>query len=115
MASLEKRGHRFRIVLRYQGARYARALNTRDERAAAGCLPRLEDNLHRLELGTLLVPDDVDLMDFLLGDDGRGMPSVAWTRLVAHREIDALRQHDFLRFRRRIVVRLGLLAEQPWN
>ena len=68
MASLEKRGQSFRVVFRYRGVKYARALNTRDERAAAACLSRLQDNLHRLELGTLDPPIGADLASFLLSD-----------------------------------------------
>ena len=56
MASLEKRGRTFRVVFRYQGEKYTRALSTRSEIAAKAALARLEDNLHRLELGTLTLP-----------------------------------------------------------
>lgn len=68
MASLEKRGRSFRIVFRYGGINYARALSTRNEKAAQATLARLEDNLHRLELGTLAAPEGGDLAGFLLSD-----------------------------------------------
>lgn len=68
MAMLEKRGRSFRIIFRHCGVRYARALSTKDEQAAQATLARLEDHLHRLELGTLEVPPDADLVSFLLSD-----------------------------------------------
>lgn len=68
MAFLEQRGRRFRIIFRFAGARYAKALNTHDERAARASLARVEDKLHRLELGTLEVPPDADLATFVVGD-----------------------------------------------
>ncbi len=74
MASLEKRADNFRIVFRYGGRKFSRALKTRSDKAAAGCLARLEDNLRRLELGTLALPDGADVATFLLSDgkmDGR--------------------------------------------
>ena len=48
MATMEKRGRSFRIIFRYAGVRYVRALSARDERAATRS--RLDDHLHRLEL-----------------------------------------------------------------
>ena len=68
MASLDKRGRSFRVAFRFQGIRYTRALGTRNEKAAEAALARLEDNLHRLELGTLELPEGGDLAGFLLGD-----------------------------------------------
>lgn len=68
MAFLEQRGRSFRIIFRFAGARYAKALNTHDERAARASLARVEDKLHRLELGTLNVPESVDLVTFVVGD-----------------------------------------------
>lgn len=68
MASIEKRGEAFRIVFRHGGIKYARSLATSDERTARSSLVRLEDNLHRLAIGTLAVPTGTDLVDFLLTD-----------------------------------------------
>ncbi len=69
MASLEKRGRSFRIVFRYGGIKYARALeHSRTRKPPQATLARLEDNLHRLELGTLTPPDGDDLAGFLLSD-----------------------------------------------
>lgn len=77
MASLEKRGRSYRIVFRYGGTKYARALNTRSETAAQATLARLEDTIHRLELGTLQLPADTDVVGFLLSD---GRPQARATR-----------------------------------
>ncbi|MEZ6087704.1 MAG: hypothetical protein R3C05_06705 [Pirellulaceae bacterium] len=41
-------------------------MNTDDERKSQQRLSRLEDNLHRYQLGTLPVDPDVDLVDQLL-------------------------------------------------
>ncbi len=65
MVSLEKRGRAYRIVFRYAGVKYTRALSTRNEQAAEAALARLVDNLHRLEHDP---PDDGDLASFLLSD-----------------------------------------------
>ena len=84
MASLEKRGRTFRVVFRYQGEKYTRALSTRSEIAAKAALARLEDNLHRLELGTLSLPTGGDLISYLVGD-GATKPA----REAPHSEVTA--------------------------
>src|SRR5437588_2880077 len=68
MASLEKRGDQFRIVFRFAGQRFSRSLKTESEKAAVACVARLEDNLRRAELGLLTVPDEADVVSFLLSD-----------------------------------------------
>jgi hypothetical protein len=68
MASLEKRGNCFRIVFRHRGTKYSRSLETSDSKAAGFALARVEDTLHRVELGTLTVPAGADFVDFLLAD-----------------------------------------------
>ncbi len=68
MASIEQRGNTFRIVFRFGSRKFSRTLRTKDRKAADACLARLEDNLRRLELGLLEVPDGVDLPTFLLSD-----------------------------------------------
>ena len=70
MASLEKRGGTFRIVFRFRGIKYTRALDTQSERDADASRKRLEANLHDLEIGRLVVPDGTDLPGFLLGNNG---------------------------------------------
>ena len=68
MASIENRGSTYRIIFRDHGRKFSRSLHTRSEKTALGALARLEDNLRRLELGTLLVPEGADVATFLLSD-----------------------------------------------
>lgn len=68
MASIELRGKSFRIVFRFGGQKFSRSLHTKNERAATATLYRLEDNLRRVELGTLVVPDNINPAVFLLSD-----------------------------------------------
>jgi hypothetical protein len=68
MASIEQRGKSFRIIFRFDGQRYTRSLHSRAEKIAVTALHRLEDNLRRVELGTLSIPESVDVADFLLSD-----------------------------------------------
>jgi integrase len=103
MASLEKRpGGSFRIAFCWGGSKHTASLRTRSRRAAEACRSRLEDNLHRLKLGTLIVPDGVDLFSFLISD-GRisvksdaaasslGNPKTSLTLTVLkHRYFDSL-------------------------
>ena len=84
MASLEQRNERFRVVFRYAGEKYARSLKTASEKVANASLARLEDNLRRVELGTLTVPDHADLPSFLLSDGRRnGKPKTSKIRFLS--------------------------------
>ena len=51
MASLERRGNRFRILFRFGGEKFSRALKTNSEKTALAAVARLDDNLRRVELG----------------------------------------------------------------
>lgn len=66
MASLEQRNGTYRIVFRFGGQKFSRSLKTSDIKAAESSLARLEDNLHRLEVGTLTIEDGDDVAAFLL-------------------------------------------------
>lgn len=68
MATLEKRGRHFRIVFSYGNRKFSRSLKTASEGAAQATLACVEDNLHRLSLGTIALPDGADLATFLLTD-----------------------------------------------
>ena len=68
MATLEKRSGKYRIVFRFNGAKYSRSLKTDNQTNAEACLARVEDNLHRLQIGTLALPDVADVVSFLLSD-----------------------------------------------
>jgi hypothetical protein len=68
MASLEQRGDSYRIVFRHAGQKFTRSLKTSDAKQAGAMLARLEDNLRRVELGSLSVPPGCDVCTFLLSD-----------------------------------------------
>ena len=68
MASLEKRGGSFRVVFRFGGVKFSRGLSTSNEKAALSAVAQLEDNLRRIELGVLAVPEGADIVAFLLSD-----------------------------------------------
>jgi integrase len=68
MASLEQRGDSYRIVFRHAGQKFTRSLKTGDPKQAGAMLSRLEDNLRRVELGSLSVPPGCDVCTFLLSD-----------------------------------------------
>ena len=81
MASLELRKGKYRVVFRYGGRKFSRSLRTDDKQKAKLSLARVEDNLSRLELGTLDLPREVDLCSFLLSDG----------RLATKRQAPAIR------------------------
>jgi integrase len=68
MASLETRAGNYRIVFRVGGRKFSRTLKTVSEKEARGFLARLEDNLRRVELGTLILPENIDTPTYLLSD-----------------------------------------------
>jgi hypothetical protein len=67
-ATIEQRGQSYRVVFSFRGRRYRRSLETTNKTEAEGTLARLRDNLRRIELGLLAVPDESDLVAFLLSD-----------------------------------------------
>lgn len=75
MASIEQRGKSFRIVFRLNSQKFSRSLNTCSRRTAEASLARLEDNLRRVNIGTLEIPDSVDPASFLLSDGNPAAPS----------------------------------------
>jgi len=68
MASLERRGTRFRVKFRYGGRQFAVSLDTADPEEAEGPLDRLRYNLALLKRGHLQAPPEGDLGLFLLSD-----------------------------------------------
>ena len=71
MPSLEQRNGTYHINFRLNGRRFRRSLRTTNAQTAQASVARLEDNLRRVELGTLELPDDVDVVTFLLSDGRR--------------------------------------------
>lgn len=68
MAWLEKRAGFYRIAYRLDGRKLGCSLKTKKQVVAQAAFARFEDNLRRLELGILNVPDDADVTQFLLSD-----------------------------------------------
>ncbi len=68
MATLEQRGRKFRIVWWLGSQRFSHSLRTDKPLEARAALARLEDNLRRVKLGTLTVPDGADPTVFLCSD-----------------------------------------------
>lgn len=73
MASIERRGQKYRITFRFEGVKYSRAIDAVNERAAERTAALLERNLELIKEGFLTVPSGVDLVQFLLSD-GRVAP-----------------------------------------
>jgi hypothetical protein len=71
MAHIEQRGYSFRLIFRYQGRRYAQPLKTTEQREAEAIAGGVEKTIFRLENGLLEMPDDADLITFLLSDGAR--------------------------------------------
>jgi len=77
MASLEKRGTRFRVKFRFGGQQLGVALKTAHRKEAEGLLGKLEYNLALLERGHLQAPEGADLGLFLISDGKlSGKPTV---------------------------------------
>ena len=71
MAHLETRNGWYRIVFSLKGERFSKSLGTQSERSANASLAKVEDNLHRFELGLIEIPFDRDPALFLLGKDSK--------------------------------------------
>ena len=71
MAHLESRNGWYRIVFSLRGERFSKSLSTQSERSANASLAKVEDNLHRFELGLIEIPSDRDPALFLLGKDSK--------------------------------------------
>ena len=68
MASLELHYGTYRLAFRFGGRKFRRSLKTDKERIALAALARAEDNLRRLELGQLVLPEGADVAAFVLSD-----------------------------------------------
>lgn len=68
MAGLEVRNGRYNLILRYGGRRFVRSLKTNDETEAITRKTRVEENIRLIESGRLAIPQDADLLTFLLSD-----------------------------------------------
>ncbi len=90
MATLESRNGWYRIVVRIAGKKFSRSLKTKDETASARCLAKIKDNLHRIELGALTIPESCqDPFEILLGpkksvSTAQLSPKVATPSTIGH-------------------------------
>ena len=67
MAHLETRNGWYRVVFQLKGERFAKSLSTKCEKSANACLAKVNDNLHRFDLGLIDIPDGNDPLAFFLG------------------------------------------------
>ena len=68
MASIERQGAKWRIVLRYNGQKFQRTLETNDRQEAQHLRSRVEENLKLLRRGRLEYRQGDDLVTLLLSD-----------------------------------------------
>ncbi|MCG8651729.1 MAG: site-specific integrase [Pirellulales bacterium] len=68
MAGLEVRNGRYNIIVRFGGKRFVRSLKTGDEEEAVARKTRVEENIRLVESGRLVIPDNADVITFLLSD-----------------------------------------------
>lgn len=81
MAWLDKRGQTYRVVFQIGGRTFKRSLETTNQREAMGRLSALEQRIKLVERGDLVVPEDIDLLDFLL-QNGKPKPVLAIAPLL---------------------------------
>jgi integrase len=75
MASLERRGRRFRVIFRHAGRRYTHTLRTTDEGIAAGLKGGIEKTLMLLDQKVLKVPEGMEVLSFIVGNGQVDRPS----------------------------------------
>ena len=71
MAHLETRNGWYRVVFQIKGERFAKSLSTKSEKSANACLAKVNDNLHRFDLGLIDIPEGIDPLAFFLGQTGK--------------------------------------------
>ena len=94
MASLERRGNRYRVIFRLGGQKHHVGVKATDPKDADACRVRLEENLRLVERGRLTVPDGADLGLFLLSD-GKLEKPVEIVRSVRLSELFEIYQTQF--------------------
>jgi hypothetical protein len=68
MAFAEKRGDWYRIVFRFGGKRYRQTLDTGDEAVADSVVGGVKRTLMLLEQRVLKIPDDGDVLTFVMSN-----------------------------------------------
>jgi len=94
MASLERRGDRYRLVFRYAGQKHQVALKTTDEQEADDLLARVERKLELLANGELSLPDGGDISTFVVTDGRRAEKLAAIPRFTLE---DAFKEYQAAR------------------
>lgn len=83
MAWLEKRGDSFHLCFRLGNEKFKKSLKTTEQDEADATLSRVERRLKLIEDGDLTIPDNADLMIFLISD-GKLQQPVAVSTLTLH-------------------------------
>lgn len=94
MAWIERRGKRFRLLFRMNGEKYSVGLKVTNQKAADACLSRVEENIHLVQSGRLVLPEGADLALFLI-TDGRLGKKVEIVRVVRLSELFELYRTSF--------------------
>ena len=66
MASIEKRGGKYRVIFRYEGKKYGRSVGTDKLQKAQIVKAQIERNMELVSIGVLEVPAGCDVFDFFL-------------------------------------------------
>ena len=66
MASIEKRGGKYRVIFRYEGKKYGRSVGTDKLQKAQIAKAQVERNMELVSIGVLEVPAGCDVFDFFL-------------------------------------------------
>jgi hypothetical protein len=93
VASLEKRGNRFRLIFRFAGRRYAHALRTSNPKTAEILRGGAEKTLMLLEQQVLRIPDGVSVADFIVSDGKAEPPRPAPVVLTLQQLRDRFKAH----------------------
>ena len=68
MAWVEQHGNRFHVAFRIGERRFKKTLRTGDRRAADAMAQRIDQRLHLIESGEVVLPDGADLVTYLFSD-----------------------------------------------
>lgn len=69
MAWLEqKKSGQFSVVFRFGEEKFKRSLRTKPSKEARAAKSRIEENIRLVERGLLTLPEDADVVSFLLSD-----------------------------------------------
>lgn len=85
---LDSSGYYF-VCFRLGEKRFKRSLGTKNQRTADSLTCRLEENLQDIERGRLLVPENADLVTFLLSDGRVAEPFANSSQPTLKRLFDA--------------------------